>query len=67
MGVRSTEEVRQAGLQLDKALPKSGAAQSDRGAALEKQVQAAQAKRRDTLAKLPVENPSANAQPKQNR
>jgi hypothetical protein len=48
-------------------IPAHGSAHVERGARLDKQIQTAQAKRRETLAKRPVVNPSANPLPNQNR
>jgi hypothetical protein len=52
---------------IDAKVPESGAAHVERSARLEKQVQSTQAKRREMLAKRPVDNPSGNPLPSQNR
>lgn len=49
------------------SIPVDGCAHVDRGRRLDQQVQKAQAKRREEMAKRPVENASANSLPNQNR
>lgn len=59
--------VKQGGIEVsrgkDIAVPVSGATHADRGARLDKLIQAGQAKRRDEMAARPVVNPSANPLP----